>query len=255
MANSVTCTAALGAVALVLSGTSAALSAQRAGRPVFERDLSREIICGPQASVLPPASAIRVLGGRQPKRSVFGINDLIVVGAGSAQGVRVGQEYFVRRVVSDEFALPVSGFVPVNIHTAGVARITEVDANMAVAALVDSCDGVLEGDYLEAFVRPVVPVPAAGGEPDFGAPGVIVLGDERRQMGGAGNTMVLDRGTDHGVTPGQRGTIFRTALEGVGPIVRIGEATAILVKRDTSVIRIDSSHDAVMVGDRVALHK
>ena len=57
------------------------------------------------------------------------------------------------------------------------------------------------------------------------------------------------------VRPGQRGTVFRNALEGAGPVVRIGEATAVIVGQETSVIRIDSSRDAVMVGDRVALHK
>jgi hypothetical protein len=256
MANSLTRTAAFAAVAaLVSSGASISLSAQQAARGPIVRDLSRDIACSPHAAVLPPAPSLRVLGGQQPKRTVFGAADLVIVSGGSAQGVRVGQEYFVRRVIHDEFALPVSGFVPVSIHTAGWVRIVEVDTDMAVATIADSCDGVLEGDYLEPYVRPVVPVAAAPGEPDFAASGAIVLGDERRQIGAAGTTMVLDRGLAHGVRPGQRGTIFRNALDGAGPIVRIGEATALLVRQDTSVIRIDSSRDAVMVGDRVALHK
>ncbi len=256
MVSSVTRAAALAAVVgLVSSASSTVLSAQRTPPAPAMRDLARDIACGPQAAVLPPAPSMRILGGEEPRRNVFGTAEAVVLGGGSAQGVRVGQEYFARRVISDKFALPISGFVPVSIHTAGVVRVVEVDTNMAVATVVDSCDGVIEGDYLEAYVRPVVPVTAAPGEPDFTGAGAIVLGDEHRQMGAAGSTMVLDRGADHGVQPGQRGTIFRTALEGAGPIVRIGEATAVLVKPDTSVIRIESSRDAVMVGDRVALHK
>lgn len=255
MASSLTRAVAVVAVAaLVSSGASIPLSAQRARGPVV-RDLSAELACSPQASVQVPTPPIRVLGGQQPRRTVFGAPDVIIVSGGSALGMRIGQEYFIRRVVLDEFALPVSGLVPVNIHTAGWLRIVDVAATMAVATITYSCDGVLEGDYLEPYVRPVVPIAGVPGEPDFGAPGMIVLGDERRQMGAAGSTMVLDRGIDHGVRPGQRGTIFRNALEGAGPIVRIGEATAVLVRQDTSVIRIESSRDAVMVGDRVALHK
>ncbi len=256
MANSVTRTAVVAAAAaLVMSAGAPPLSAQQAVKEPVVRDLSHDLGCSPQAEVLPPAPSMHLLGGRQPKRTVFGTGDVVIVSGGSAQGVRVGQEYFVRRVVHDEFALPVSGFLPVAIHTAGWVRIVEVDTNMAIATILESCDGMLEGDYLEPFIRQVMPFAAVPGEPDYAAAGVIVLADERRQMGSAGSTMVLDRGIGQGVRPGQRGTVFRNALEGAGPVVRIGEATAVIVRQDTSVIRIDSSRDAVMVGDRVALHK
>ena len=96
-----------------------------------------------------------------------------------------------------------------------------------------------------------MPAPLAAGEPDYSAPGRLILGDDRRQMGGAGSLMVLDRGTDHGLKPGQRLTIYRRAFDG-GPVTRIAEATALILYADTALVRIESSRDAVYVGDLVA---
>jgi hypothetical protein len=64
---------------------------------------------------------------------------------------------------------------------------------------------------------------------------------------------VLDRGSDHGLHGGQRLTIFRTTA--AGPIVRIAEATAMIVSPETTIIRIDKTTDAVLVGDLVAIHR
>lgn len=244
--------AALAALALHASAASA--SGQTVVRRV-EVDPARRLICTPQAVVVPPAPSLRVLGGHDLKKALFGTGEVVILSGGTAQGVRAGQEYFVRRVVKDEFAIAVNGFVPVNVHTAAWVRVLDVDQNMATARIVDACDGVEEGDYLEPFVRPVVPVAAAAGEPDFGEAATIVLADERRLLGGAGSAMVLDRGTSHGVRPGQRATIFRRAMAGSGPILRVGEATVVIVEEYTAVIRIDSSREAVEVGQRVALHK
>jgi len=256
MANRVTRSLAFVAVAgLVLCISSPSVLAQPPAPRSVVRDPARELACSPQAAVLPPVPAMRIIGGQEPRKKLFGTAEAVIISGGSARGVRVGQEYFVRRVVSDQFAIPLNGFVPISIHTAAWLRVVEVESDVAIATITEVCDGVLEGDYLEPFVRPVLPVAGPVGEPDYAAAGVIVLGDERRQLGAAGSMMVLDRGTYHGVRPGQRATIFRRPFDGTGPVIRVGEATAVIVREDTSVVRIESSRDAVYVGDRVALHK
>lgn len=216
------------------------------------RDPSVALACGPQALVLPPAPTIRVIGGQEEKRALFGHGDALVVSGGSAQGVRVGQEYFVRRVVKDQFALPLSGFTPISVRTAGWIRIVEIEKDLAIATVTHACDGILADDFLEPFVRPVEPAPLSPGEPDYANAGVLILGDDRQQVGAAGALMILDRGSAHGVRPGQRLTIFRDTLGGAGPVNRVGEGTAVIVRTDTSVVRIERSRDAVYVGDRVA---
>jgi hypothetical protein len=255
MVNSVRRSAAVAGAAIALLGGPSLVLAQEAARAAIVPDGSRLLVCGPHAAVVPPAPSIRIVSGEEPRRSAFGTADAVIINGGSAQGVRVGQEYFIRRVVTDKFALPVSGFVPSSVRTAGWLRVVDVAEHAAIATIVDSCDSIHDGDYLEAFVRPVMPVQAEAGEPDYTHPGVIVLGAERRQIGGAGATLVVDRGLGHGIRPGQRLTVFRTPLEGSGLIVRIGEATAVAVHQDTSMIRIDSSREAIMVGDQVAFHK
>ena len=88
------------------------------------------------------------------------------------------------------------------------------------------------------------------------SPGSLVLADDRQQLGAGGASMVINRGTDHGVGAGQRLTIFRRVVrQGGAPIVTIGSATVYSVRTDTAEDRIDGSTDAVYVGDLVALHR
>jgi hypothetical protein len=221
------------------------------------RDYAAEVACGARALAMPADMSLRVASGREHGKSLFGPGDpLIIKGVGS-QGVKVGQEYYVRRVISDRFVAPGSDRVSTSsIHTAGWVRITDVQNDSAIATITKVCDGIEEGDYLEPFVKPTVPPTSnAAGEPDFSDPGHLILGDERRQMAAQGDMMVLDRGSDHGLRAGQRLTVYRTTAKGSGPIARIAEATAMVVHPETTVIRIDKTSDAVLVGDLVAIHR
>lgn len=228
--------------------------AQAVGRQAV-RDLAREITCAPQAALIPPAPTMRIVRGEDEKKALFGTGEAIIFSGGTAQGVKVGQEFFVRRRIDDQFAVPVTGALPVSIRTAGWVRVVDVNENYAVARITFACDGVIEGDYLEPFVMAVVPVDIPPTQPDYNNAGYIIMGNERRQTGAAGDMMVLGRGSEHGVRPGQRLTVFRDTIGGTGPIVRIGEATVMVVKPDMSVVRIESSRDVVYVGDRVAFQK
>jgi len=218
-------------------------------------DITTPIGCAPQAVSTPPAATIRVRNGQEPTKYLFGTNDGIVLTAGSAQGVAVGQEYFVRRVVPDRFTVPMSdGTIPISIHTAGWVRVVDVQSDAAIAIVTNACDGVMQGDYLEPFTPPGNPgAPTAAGTPDFANPAHIVLGDERRQVGGQGSLMVIDAGSDRALKGGQRLTIYRNS--GGGTIVTVGDAAVVTVYPGTSLVRILSSHDAVYVGDLIAIHR
>jgi len=234
-----------------------AANAQVETAKVAARDYSAELACGTNAVGMPPDTSIRVGAGREKGKALFGPDEALVIKAGTAQGVKPGQEYYVRRVVPDRFVLPAGDKVQrSSIHTAAWIRIVDAQTDSAIATVVKACDAIEEGDYLEPFVRTPVPADSpASGEPDFANPGHLVLGDERRQMAAAGDMMVLDRGSDHGLHTGQHVTIFRTTGDGTGPIARIAEATVVVVKPETSTIRIDKTSDAVNVGDLVAIHR
>jgi hypothetical protein len=247
-------------VRIVVAACAAALLpmaalAQVTPAPSAVRDLSRELACGPRAALTPPSTGIRIVGGAERGRTIFAIGDTVVINAGSAQGLQAGQEYFARREVHDRFAQAMSDkSVPGSIRTAGWVKLVEVRTDSAIATVVHACDGISDGDFLEPFVLPAVAPALVGGEPDFENPGRIVLGDERRQMGGPGAMMVLDRGSDHGIRPGQQLTIFRDEAAG-GTIQRVGGATVLTVSPETSLVRIDAATDAVYVGDKVAIHR
>jgi hypothetical protein len=244
------------AVVLGIVALPGAAAAQVAEGRVAARDYAGELACSARATTLPPDDSVRVGAGREPGKSLFGPGDPIVIKGGTAQGIKTGQDYFVRRVVADRFARPGADKMKnFSIHTAGWVHIEDVQGDTSIATVVKACDGIMEGDYLEPYVRPALPADTLGGEPDYSDPAHVVLGDDRRQMGSSGDLMVLDRGSDHGIRAGQRFTIFRQTAGGSGPVAKIGEATAMSVSPETTVVRIDKVIDAVVVGDLVAIHR
>jgi hypothetical protein len=240
-------------VGILVIGAAAGPAAQQP--PPAQRDAARELACGAQSPLLAPLSTMRIVGGPEVRKSVYATGEAVIINAGSAQGVRAGQEYFVRRVIADRFTQPLPNFFPVSVHTAGWVKIVEAEAGVAIATVTHACDGIVVGDFVEPFELPKVPTTTIGGEPDYSRPGHLILADERRQLGAPGVLMVLDRGTDHGLRPGQQLTIFRTTLKGAGPVFKVGTATAMVIRPETSLIRIDTATDSIYVGDLVAVHR
>jgi quercetin dioxygenase-like cupin family protein len=238
---------------LVLICSAAAVEGQKA-RPAATASVPLETLCGPQAVLALPVTPFRIAGGTERVKSMFSAGDTVIVNAGSRHGVEAGQHFFARRVVVDRFAAGSGKTQPHSIHTAGWLTIVKVDEHRSTATIVETCDGIVEGDYLEPLVLPVsASVPA--GAPDFERPGLVILGDERRQLGGEGSVMVIDRGTDHGVVNGQHLTVFRHAIDAAGPVVTIGTAVVVSTRPDTSLMRISKSREAIQVGDLVAIHR
>lgn len=215
-----------------------------------------QMACAPMSLSAPPIAALRVRGGRERGKMLFAAGEALIVGGGARQGVRVGQEFYVRRTISDRFMANDPKAPTYSIHTTGWVRIVDVQDSLSVATVLHACDGIMEGDYLEPFSMPVVPaVLSDDGAPDFEHPARIVMGDERRQVGGEGVLMLIDRGGNDGVRPGQRLTVYRPTLEGTGPVLAVGTGTVLSVRPRTSLMRIDASSDAVYVGDLAALHR
>ncbi|MEO8078845.1 MAG: hypothetical protein ABI818_21160, partial [Acidobacteriota bacterium] len=233
-----------------------AFAQMRTARTPVVRDFASELGCGVTVAATEPVAAIRLAPRGPQEQHNFGVGDVVVLDAGETKGLKVGQEYFVRRAVPDPFTARRSDGRPsLTIHTAGWVRLVEVLPGSAIASVSHSCDAMEVGDYLEPFEMPAVPATATAGEPDFENPGRLVLGDERRQTAAPGDMLVLDRGSDHGVRPGQRVTFFRPAAFQGGPNLTIGHGTAMTVNAETTTIRVDQSQSAIFVGDLVALHR
>lgn len=216
-----------------------------------------ELACAPINQNDAPLQGLHVTGSVIPGRLMFATGDALFLNGGSGLGITPGQQYYVRRVVADQFTPGMEGkFHPYSVHTAGWVEIVSVNENVAVAEVRHACDGVMIGDYLEPFTDPVPAEPAAApGEPDYGHPARIVMADEKRQSAAPGMLMLIDQGAEQGLRAGQTITIYRETLSGAGPNYRVGLGQVLNVRPKTSLIRIDSSRDAVYVGDYVAVHR
>ena len=157
--------------------------------------------------------------------------------------------------MADELAVAAGGSRPFSIHTAGWVTIRETQADSSVAVVSEACDGISVEDFLEPLVLPVTGAEIKSGEPDFARPAHVMLGDERRQLGSEGSLMVIDRGSDHGLRPGQRLTLFRPLTEAPGSVMRIGEAVVASTQHETSVMRIGATSGEIQLGDLVAIHR
>jgi hypothetical protein len=211
------------------------------------------IACGPAAVYEMPEMKLTVAGSLTDAKGVFAPWHRLTVNGGSDQGLKPGQEYFVRRPIPDKDAAPRGERAAIAIATIGWIRLDTVHSEQSIATVIHECDGIEPGDYLEPFAVPTVPEELPGGSPDYTATGTVLFGSERRQMEGAGSLMIVDLGSEKGIKPGQRFTIFRASE--AGPNVIVASATALRVSPETTMVRISEMRDVVQVGDRVAPHK
>jgi hypothetical protein len=142
------------------------------------------------------------------------------------------------------------------IQTAGWIRVYAVDDRMSLATIVHACDTVEQGDYLEPFLAPEPPAVSAERPPaQRGNYGRILLGADRRASFGKGDFMIVDRGSDHGVSRGAQFVVYRDRRQPENFLYELGEAVAVDVKPETSTLWVTLSRDAMAAGDFVALRR
>jgi hypothetical protein len=245
---------AVGAVILTL--TSAAAYAQAEGEALTP--LQMAVACTlPSAVAAPRPIGLRVAGAQDTvARSTFGPGDLIMLSGGARAGLQLGQRFYVRRPVT--FGGELSNQLHA-VRTAGWVRIVAMNDTTAIATVEVACAAIMQGDYLDQFVAPVVPDGAdltdASGQPDFSALGHVMFGNEEVPAGGAGDFMLIDRGMSQGLRPGARLAVYRDLQVGGLPLTWIGEGIVISTSPQTALMRITSSRDAVQTGDFVAIRK
>ncbi len=208
------------------------------------------IACAPRLSTSPPDTSLTIIGSQEgTAKNYYGPSDTLVIGGGHAQGADVGQEYFVRRVVS---LGQLNAGAPLVLHTAGWIRIVDAERDAAIASVVRACDALQRGDFLEVAEWPTEAPLGPPGAPDYDNPGVILFGLDGRRLIATHQHFVLNLGTMHEIVPGQRLTIFRHTLGGQRAITELGEAVAVTVDTESSTARLIRIRDVVEVGDLVA---
>ena len=247
------------ALALFAAGLAALpVSAQRAPAPASV-NVPADVLalaCAPAITFETPPMPLRITGGQDSfVRRIFMPGDLVTLNAGTDNGLEVGQQFYVRRVQVNG-GEAATRRRPGVIRTAGWVRVYAVDDRMSLATIEHACDTVEQGDFLEPFALPTIP-DVSGDRPaaQRGNYGRILLGTDRRASFGKGDFLIVDRGSDHGVTRGSQFVVYRDRLQLENFLYELGEAVAVDVKPETSTLWVTLSRDALAAGDYVALQK
>src|SRR5262249_26880613 len=115
-------------------------------------------------------------------------------------------------------------------------------------------DEMRRGDYLAAFQPEPVRLPENYGSPAYDDAAQILFADAGQMLGYASRMMVIDRGSQQGLRPAQRLTIFRRTKRNGVPTV-VGDGVVVAVRADSATIRVEHSTDVVLFGDFVAPQK
>jgi hypothetical protein len=244
--------------ATLLAAAAQPAAAQRGPAPV-PTQLPADVLalaCGPLAAFEVPPSPLRITGGQDSfvrRNHVPG--DLVTINAGSVNGIEVGQEFFVRRVQKTGLG-QVSRETPAIIRTNGWIKVYAVDEEWSLATVTYACDTITVDDYLEPLALPVVP-PAAidRGKPERGNYGRVMVSTDRRRVFGKGDYVIVNRGSDHGVTAGALFVFYRDKRQAENFLYELGEATAVDVKADTATLFVTLSRDSIHEGDYVSQRK
>jgi len=214
------------------------------------------LACAPLAATSTPKATLRISGGQDTyPRLTYSQGDFVTLNGGSNQGVKVGQEFFVRRLLAPR-GMALSTRAPGTTQTTGWIRVYAVDEDMALATITHGCDGMQIGDYLEPLALPApLKMNAAEGKPERSY-AKVVLGNDRRTEFGSGDYLVIDRGSAQGIAPGAHFVFYRWKKKAPENfLAAIAEGVAVDVQNDSSTLTLTSSRDAVMVGDLAAMRK
>ena len=190
----------------------------------------------------------------------FGDRDLVYLNRGSNAGVKAGDLYTLHHVAYT-VKHPASGRkVGTKIETTGWVKVILVQEDTACAVVEQACFDIHAGDYLKPFEKVNVPMvvrqapeECCSTENGKTMRHVVDLQDDAA-IGGTGQFLTIDAGTDDGVAPGNVFSIYRVMYPSV-PTPRnvVGEATIVSVRDRTATAKITYSRKEIMLGDQVQL--
>ena len=217
---------------------------------------AEELACAPRLAG-GPLGPLTLVGSQEGSRkTLLGPGDSLVIAAGADQGLAVGQQYFVRRTFIPRYSDRTDSQAPLGLKTAGWIRIKATQRLAAVATVVHACAGFQLGDHLDPFELPLVPPLGPSGEADDAAePGTVLFGADGASIVGTTQFLVIDLGTNQGMTLGQRLTVFREGAGPTGPVTEIAEVAIVLLSPDSATARVLRIRDIVYAGDLVAVQR
>ncbi len=211
-------------------------------------------VCGPTTRDAAQVSVGEIAGHRfEEDRALYARGDeLLLTGWGMAP-IAIGTNLVVRRRFQVSARTSSGARITDAVHSAGLIQVVDVQRGAAVAVVVYACEELRRGDYLDVFepesVRPVDP----SGTPDYARAARILFADEGQMVGTPRRLMVVERGRNDGIRPGQRMTLFREGRKGRN-VITIGTAVVKYATRESATILIENATDVIEAGDSAAPH-
>ena len=89
-----------------------------------------------------------------------------------------------------------------------------------------------------------VPRAAKKGKPRTRNYARVLPGKDRRQTFGAGDFIVIDRGSDHGITPGSQFVVYHDKQEPGNFLYEVAEAVAVEVRENSATLSVTFARDS-----------
>lgn len=179
-----------------------------------------------------------ITGEESNYKTTFTEGDYVYINKGSAQGVKVGDEFRVIRAVSDPYYVEWTKWQDAITRKIGTVwedegrlRIVVTQAHVSIAQIESSCDYMQRGDIVLPFVeREAPPLKSEANFDRFAPPSgkptaMVVTGKKFHQASGANDIVYVNLGGKQGVKVGDYFRIFRyqgTEHEAIYQIRRIG---------------------------------
>lgn len=200
--------------------------------------------CTPRPPNSKSSDAPLIVGAQDPSpRTLYGPGDLLIINAGTARDVHVGQRYYARRHVDSRL---VPG--PQPVVTTGGVRIIAANESTAIGMVDLGCDGMNPGDYLEpAPTTMEIDNRVAESDLDFSSPSRVLYGDYGRVNGANGDVMFADIGLN--TEPGSRYAVYRDLNVSGVPLTPVGEVVVVATGDESMLVRVTRVRDSVNAGD------
>ena len=211
----------------------------------------RDSVCGPAKPGASPESFGTIRSGRyEAKAGLYTAGTELIIDGGMLNGLAVGRNLVVRRYYRVR-GLGVAGADVIGEHSAGLLQIVAAGERSSIAVVMYACDELMKGDFLASFKPESIRTPDPMGIPAYRDAARILFADEGQMLGAPRRLMVIDRGSEHGVSAGQRLTLFRPGRSIAKPDV-VGDAIVVAVRTDSATIRVERVTDAISSGDWAA---
>jgi len=196
-----------------------------------------------------------ITGSLEPK-TLFSANDIVFIKVSAPENVNVGDKYVILAPVKNVKHPKTGENMGSLIKVLGVLQVTEKTpgATYLTARISRSFDSISKGSLLAPYKEPtlIYSVPENDGR---NIDGQIIDVMDSRSINAKSDMLILDKGGNEGVKPGDRFNVYIDPLKKGYPKKIIGKLLVVLVKDKTATALVKSSTEPIANGDKMELVK